>query len=338
VWPWALAALVAAAACWSGPALDQLEHSPGNLAMIVRTVKHRGPTLGARVGWNAVVRSVGARPWWLYAPTSAWERRADVRKSPSSGETSSTLALLVALALVGAIGALGRRRDLPAATLIGLGLCAAIGVEAASNPSTRVLAETLGYTMWWGSELGLWVYLILAWALWLGLVGLLRWGALRRRTPAGRSTLPWHTRRGAVAFASLAGLGGVIAVGGASASSSRLDSHVYDYGPIRLVASGIDRLIPPRRTIGYRFGPLDLATQPMEPAIRFLLVRHGDRVLAKGSTARLGPYYERYDRPVQWVVHLLDGARPQSRMRLAARVDFAGTWGREVVSPWVREV
>src|ERR1039457_7000403 len=67
-----------------------------------------------------------------------------------------------------------RRWDLSAAALIRPGMCGAIGIEAASNPATTLLAATLGYTMWWGSELGFWVWLILAWALWLGLVGLSR--------------------------------------------------------------------------------------------------------------------------------------------------------------------
>ena len=76
----------------------------------------------------------------------------------------------------------------------------------------------------------------------------------------------------------------------------------------------------------------------MEPAIRFLLVRHGDRVLAKGSFPRLGSYYELYNRPVQWTVHLLDGTRTQPHMTLAARVHFTDPWGKEVLSAWARKV
>jgi hypothetical protein len=340
VWPWAVAAFVVAAVCWTAPALDQVENSPGNLAMIVRTVGHRGPTLGATVGWNAVVHSVGVRPWWLYAPLSEWDRKIDVRATPSSGETDSAVALLVALALVGAVGALRHRRDLAAAALIGVGLSAAMGVEAASNPSVRVLAETLGYTMWWGSELGLWVWLILGWALWLGLVGALWQPALRvlqRRLPVGWSTPRSQARRFLAVLASLVNLGGVIALGDAVADDAKPDSHVYDYRPIREVAASIERLIPPRQTIEYHTGSLDLATQPIEPAIRFLLVRHGDRVLARGSTPRLGPYYELYNRPVRWTVYLLDGTRPQRHMRLASRIRFTGPWGRELISAWVTE-
>jgi len=340
IWPWALAALVVAAACWTEPAIDQIENNPGNLAMIVRTAEHRGPTLGATVGWHAVVRSVGFRPWWLYVPASEWERKADVRATPSSRRVDSTIALLVALALAGLIGAVRRRWDLAAAALIGLGLSAAIGIEAASNPSATLLAETLGYTMWWGSELGFWVWLILAWALWLGLLGLSRLAlrALRRRLRAHGRALPSRMRLVAVMLASLASLGGVAAVGSTVAATAKQDSHVYEYRPIRSVAAGIEHLIPPGQAIEYRLGPLDTGTQPMEPAIRFLLVRHGDRVLAEGSFPRLGSYYELYNRPVQLIVYLRDGTRPQPHMTLAARVRFTDPWGKEVFSAWVRKV
>ncbi len=336
VWPWALAALVVAAACWTAPAIDQIENSPGNLAMIVRTAEHRGPTLGATVGWHAVVRSVGVRPWWLYVPASEWERKADVRATPSTGEADSAIALLAALALAGLIGVLARRRDLTAAAVIGLGMCAAIGLQAASNPARPLLAETLGYTMWWGSELGLWVWLILAWALWLGVAGLTRLAltALRGRR-SGRRALPARARIVASALASLLCLGAAVAVGSAVARTARPDSHAYEYRPIRALAAGIERLVPREEAIDYRLGALDLGTQPMEPAIRFLLVRHADRVLADGSYPRLGSYYELGDRPTQWIVLLRDGVRAQPHMRLAGRVRFSDQWGEEVLSAWV---
>ena len=337
IWPWALAALLVAAACWTEPAIDQIENRPGNLAVIVHTVEHRGATLGATVGWNAVVRSVGVRPWWLYVPASEWDRKADVRATAGTDATDSTIALLVALALAGLIGAFVARWDLAAAALIGLGMCAAIGIEVASNPSTPLLAETLGYTMWWGSELGFWVWLVLAWALWLGLAALMRLvlEALRPRLRAHERSLPSWVRLAGVALTSLAGLAGAVAVGGAVAASAMPDSHVYDYRPTRELAAGIERLIPPGQTIDYRSGALDLGTQPIEPAIRFLLVRYGDRVLAEGSFPRLGSYYELYNRPVQWTVRLLDGVRPQRYMTLAARVRFSDPWGTEVLSAWV---
>ncbi len=338
VWPWALAALAVAAACWTAPAIDEIENNPGNLTMIVRTAEHPEPKLGASVGWHAVVRSVGFRPWWLYVPASEWERKADVRATPSSLQADSALALLAALALVGMLAAYARRWDLLAAALIALGLCAAIGLEAASNPSAQLLAETLGYTMWWGSELGLWVWLVLAWALWLGLLWLARpaLAALRGRVPGERRALVARLRLVGVALASLVSLGAVAAAGAAVARDAKPDSHVYEYRPVRRIVAGIERVIPPHETIEYNLGPLDLGTQPMEPAIRFFLVRHGDRPLAEGSYPRLGSYYELYKRPYQWVLYLTDGTRAPRRMTLAARVHFRGPWGKETFSAWVR--
>jgi hypothetical protein len=337
IWPWALAALLIVAACWTPPAIDQVKNNPGNLTTIVRTAEHRGATLGPTVGWHAVVRSVGITPWWLYVPASEWERKADVRANPSGTRTDSTIALLAALFATGLIGALRRRWDLASAALIGLGLSGAIFLEAASNPKTLLLAETLGYTMWWGSELGFWVWLILAWGLWLGLAALSRPAirALRPRLSARPRALPARTRLVAGALASLAALAGLVAVGSAVAETAKPDSHVYEYSSIHQLAAGIERHVPSGQTIAYRFGPLDVGTQPMEPAIRFLLVRHGDRVLAPGSFPRLGSYYELDSRPVQWIVELREGVRPRPGMTLAARVRFTSPWAKELVSAWV---
>ena len=339
MWPWALAALVLAAACWTEPAIDQIESNPGNLTMIVRTAEHHGRALGTSVGWHAVVRSIGPRPWWLYVPASEWERKYDVLATPSNTVVDATIAILAALALVGIIGAWVRRWDLTAAAMIGLGLTAAIGLEASWNPATQLLAETLGYTMWWGSELGLWVWLILAWAAWLGLVALSRPAlrALGRRLQARRVPLA-HVRLAAIAIASLVSLGAVAMVGATVATTASPDSHVYDYRPTRALAAGIERLIGPAQTIAYHLGPLDLGTQPIEPAIRFLLVRHGDRPLANGSFPRLGSYYQQYDRPVQWIVYLTDGTRRQRGMTLAARVRFDSPWGQETLSAWAKRI
>jgi hypothetical protein len=339
-WPWVVAALVVAAGCWAAPAIDQIENSPGNLAMIVRTVEHRGPTLGATVGWNAVIRSVGVRPWWLYVPASEWDRKNDVRATPSSVAIDSTIAILVALVLAGLVGGFMLRWDLAGAALIGLGLCAAIGIQAASNPSAPLLAGTLGYTMWWGSELGFWVWLVLAWALLLGLVGLSRPAlrSLRRRLRAGGLRLPSRTRLVATVVASLVSLAGVVAMGSAVAATAKRDSHAYEYRPVRAAAARVERLIAPGQTIRIYTGGLDLGTQPMEAPIRFFLVRHGDRVLANGSLPRLGSYYELYNRPVQWTVYLVDGTRPQRHRTLAARVRFTSPWRNEILSVWVRHV
>ena len=167
-----------------------------------------------------------------------------------------------------------------------------------TTPPRRLLAETLGYTLWWGSELGFWVWLVLFWALWLG-PRRAREGAARPHV--GRRA---HARRVAWLERWLAGRGGWPAAG------PRRPGRAGARGSGRCArrATGLARLRVPRggrhgsgngagaarreRASTTRFGALDLGTQPMEPAIRFLLVRHGDRVMAPGSFPRLGTYYE----------------------------------------------
>ncbi|HTY97035.1 MAG TPA: hypothetical protein VMB91_08355 [Solirubrobacteraceae bacterium] len=340
IWPWALAAVVVVCGCWTPPVINQLEASPGNFTMIARTVEHRGRTVGATTGWHALVRSVGVRPWWLYVPASEWERKLDVLHAPSTGATNSALAILAALGLVLLVAALRRRWDLFAATLIALGLCAAMVEQVANNPASKLLAETLGYTLWWGSELGLWVYLVLFWALWLALSAGLQW--LLARASAGRRLRErWSGGRRAAAAVTplaLAGLAGLALVGTAVASEEHPDSHVYEYRSVTAMAKALERVLPSGEGVDYRFGALDLGTQPMEPALRFLLVRHGDRVMAPGSFPRLGSYYVLSGHPYQWVLYLTDGTRPAAHMRLASRVSFRSPWGREVLSAWVRRV
>ena len=192
--------------------------------------------------------------------------------------------------------------------------------------------------MWWGSELGFFVWLVLAWALWLGL-----WTALRprvRRAVEGHSwRLPARARTTSLAAASAACLGATVGVGAAVASTTHPDSHIYEYHPTRVLAAAIERAVPSRTTIDYHtLGTLPPGTQPIEPALRFFLVRHGDRVLARGSYQRLGAYYELYDRPYRWEVLLVNGDRLIRRMTLVARVHVTDGWGTQTLSAWVRQV
>ncbi|HUB77109.1 MAG TPA: hypothetical protein VL977_08625, partial [Solirubrobacteraceae bacterium] len=127
VWRWAAAATVALGLCWSAPLIDEVEHDPGNLSLIVATVHDRGPTLGPRVGYYAVVRAIGVTPWFLSAPRSEWSRKNSVRETPPPGQAATALALIAGLALIALLAAARRRIDLAAAALIGLGMCLGLG-------------------------------------------------------------------------------------------------------------------------------------------------------------------------------------------------------------------
>ena len=183
----------------------------------------------------------------------------------------------------------------------------------------------------------MWVWLTLAWALWVGLGAVAH--SWRRRLRRRLAEAPGWNRRALVAAvaASLAGLGGTVAVGEAVGATGIPDSHHLQYQPTRALALGIERVIPPGQTVGYDTRGLDLGTQPIEPSIRFFLVRHGDRPLANGSFKRMGAYDEL--EPAGSVAPApRPGLRSRAHMHLAARVQFHDGWGHEVLSAWVRRV
>ena len=366
MWAWVLAALVLGAGCWAAPIVQELREDPGNLTMIVRTVEHRGSTLGASVGWHALARAVGERPWWLYVPASEWERKFDVRRSLTAAQRDSAIAVLAALALAGLAGALRRRWDLCSAAVIGLGMSAAIVAQVASNPASKLLSETLGYTLWWGSELGLWVWLVLSWALWLALcalaralserlslgrrmrAALLRFG-LRRAQRVGpaaalarlRTALLARrraaaARRAASSLLALAAIGGVAAVEPRSQrprSPTRTSTSTSRSARSRGGSSGSCRRSAASTTGSARS---TRARSRWSPRCASCWCVTAIAVLADGSYPRLGSYYELGDRPYQWIVYLRDGVRVQPHMTLAARVRFSDQWGTEVLSAWVQ--
>jgi hypothetical protein len=225
------------------------------------------------------------------------------------------------------------------AALIGIALCASLDAIVAQTPSVPLLAATTGYTTWWGAMAGLWVWLVLGWSLWLSLrwLALASW-RLRGGVVSWASRLPAGSIRVACAAGSLACLGGIVATGAAVAATQKPDSHASQYRPIAAIAARLDQVVPASQTVRLSLGPSDVSTQPIEPAVRYFLVRHGDRVLANGSHQRLGYYYELERRPYQWLVVIANGSRHRKHMMLAITVRFSDAWGRHVFSAWVARV
>jgi hypothetical protein len=299
VWRWALAALLVAAVCWTPPLIDQIQGNPGNLTAVLRTAKANPPTLGAGVGWHAVVRAIGVPPWWLRDPASPWERKHEVRASSGAFATVSTIVILLALLALAIAGVLRRQAELWAGALIALALCAGLAAVAASTPTMRVLAETLGYTMWWGSPAGMFVWVMVGWGTLATLAesGLLRWRAPELASVAG--------------VLALAGVATVVAV------SERPDYHRPEYRPLGAVYSGLEQGIPRRRTV-LLIGLLGNDTFRFKMAARFALLRHGIRPLSPGKDVRLGSWYEQDHRRYDCVVYVKDGtSRPAARSRPA---------------------
>ncbi len=347
---WSAAALLVLMLCWSAPVVDELRESPGNMTLVERSATARRTTLGASVGWHAVVRAVGIRPWWLYVPSERWSRKYDVRRQPSATESGSAIALLALLAGVLVVAAVRRRGDLAAGALIGFVLCAALAAVAASTPTPRLLSATLGYTMWWGTHLGMWIWLMLAWSAWLTFAWLVRrlaagrsWPPEEFAPPTAPGAYPHRGARGlrpvgaplaAAVGACAAALAATVAVGAAVAATEKPDEHQPLYRPTSRLASRLVRAIPRGSTVEM-LGTLGIATMPIKPSLRYFLVRHGVRPLAPGSFLRLGDWYELRNRPYQYVVYVREGVhRPENGLRLLDRVHITDGFGRQTVSLW----
>jgi hypothetical protein len=330
-----LVTVVAAAACWVAPAIDEIEHHPGNLSLVVQSATAHQPTVGATVGWHAVARAVGYKPWWLYVPTDRWTRKDDVRLTPGGLRTATTVILLEALALAAVLGVVFRRRDVASAAIIGLVMSAALAAEAAHTPVPRVLSATLGYTMWWGSQLGMWVWLIVAWSLWLVGVAAVRALAVRLPQPAlgRRARLALVA---ASAFITMLALGGTAMAGAAVSRTEKPDEHLAIYRPIAELAAPLIRMFPPGSTVVLD-GRLDVSPMPMKPALRYLLARHGVRAVSEGADLRLGTYYDAGNLPYQAAIYVRDRlGQPAPLTRLVARAHYVDGWGPWTVSVWVR--
>jgi hypothetical protein len=326
---WGIATVAVAAFCWSATIDGQLTEHPGNLTVVAESATKPKATLGDEVGWHAIVHAVGIVPWWLQTPKSRWQRKHEVRSIPSTLATNSTIAMLAALVGVALIALVRRRRDVATLSLTALVMCPALGSVAASTPTPRRLSATLGYTMWWGSQAGMVVWLALAWVLLLALAWTVRKviRAVRKANtapgqaggppdppvPLAHPVLPRPAAGHRAALGSvlltLVGIGAAAAVGNAVAAQATPDEHATLYRPIKAIDARLARLVPRGGSVVLE-GLLDGATEPVKPSLRYFLVARGTRVLAPGSYLRLGAWYELYKRPYREAIYLSDVPRP----------------------------
>lgn len=319
----AAGALAVAAVCWSFPIADELTESPGNMTLVARAATAHRPTLGATAGWRAVVRAVGVRPWWLYVPVDRWQRQYDVRRAPRGHTEYSAIVLLVALAAALAVALARRRRDVASAALIAFVLCGSLAAVAAATPTPPKLVNTLGYTMWAGTQVGMFVYLVLGLSASLAAAPVLR--TLRGQFEARRAS----------ALACAAALAATAATGVAVASTGKPDEHVATYRATTALERGLDRALARGRTVNL-VSNLGYSTMVIKPAIRYLLARHGVRALGIGARARIGDWYELDHRGFDDFVYLTDGSRaPSSGARMVARAEVRDAEGRHVLSAWI---
>jgi hypothetical protein len=209
--------------------------------------------------------------------------------------------------------------------------------------------------MWWGSQVGMWVWLMLAWSAFLAIrwalrtsdgprLGVvahrrsdpaLRSDRARRLDPPRRSHQPVTSLLRAPVLACAAGLVATAVVAIAVAASGRRDEHVAVYRPTAALAKSLDKVIAPGRTVNL-VANLGYSTTVMKPALRYLLARHGVRALSRGSKVRIGDWYELDDRPFQYFVYLDDEAKAPARgARFIDSVRVVDQKGLHLVSLWV---
>jgi hypothetical protein len=304
MWRWLLAAVVVFLVCWTPPIVDQVAHE-GNIGHVLEAVGKRKSPLGASVGVHAVIRTVGVTPWWLTRPSDPFVRKRDVRHATSTLASLSTALILGWLLLASALAIRRRRTDVAAGGLLALVLCAAIFSIANATPSTpRFLAETLGYTLWSASTVGMFVWLIAlfsavvlsgagAWArrAWLG-----AWGRSRTASASGRAIATALTGAVAVALAALAGIAG--------AAAGTADEHAFEFAALKTINARLGAV--PRGHSVYLNAKLDGLITPLRPELTYDLRRRGVRPLGSGAYLRTGHWYELSEHPYDYIVWVYD--------------------------------
>ena len=150
--------------CWSLPIAEQAVRRPGNLVLIARVATSDVDRFGWEAGWHSVEHAVGVPPWWLREERDELARLADVGFAPGALTTVSALAVLAALAAALAAALRRGRRELAAGLAIALALCVALAAVTARSPTEHNLFVTIGYTLWWASVAGAFVWVMLVWA------------------------------------------------------------------------------------------------------------------------------------------------------------------------------
>jgi hypothetical protein len=326
---WLGASLAVLAVCWTAPLIDQIEGSPGNISRIVQTVEAKPPALGAVVGLHAVERAVGVAPWWATHPSSPWSRKEEVREHTGTARFVTTWLVLAALALMVTLGTLTRRREVATAGLIGLLLCAALGAVAATTPERRTLAETLGYTMWWGSPAGAFAWIAVAWG-----AALASAAAAPALAASLRLRLPRPSPRLAPA---LVGAGALVVAGAAAAiaGAQGADYHRPEYAPVKALRAALARDVPRGRTVQLQ-ARLGGQTFRFKMAARYALVTRGVRPLSPGIDTRLGSWYELDHHRYDCSLYIDDGASaPVAGSRAIAHLDYDYGAGPNRVTVWM---
>lgn|GEM_PF-685042 len=312
VWRWVLGALLVFCICWTPTFVDQVAHS-GNLSKVEEAASERRSPLGATVGAHAVVRTIGVVPWWLHRVGYPFQRKHDVLHSQGTLATVSAALILAWLLLAIALAIRRRRRTEAAGAVLALALSAAVWSIAEATPSTpRFLAETLGYTLWSATTIGMFAWLVTLHTF-VELSGAGAWltrafAATAQRARAGAS-------RAAVGLAAIAVAAAAGAVGAAAGTP---DEHAFEFHALQVINAHLGAV--PRGHSVFLNARLDGLITPLRPEMTYDLRRRGVRALGNGAFVRTGHWYERSEHPYDYIVWVYDDNRlPVPSARVIAR-------------------
>ena len=269
----ALIALIVGAVCWSAPVVQTIADPPGNFVQLARSATADKETTGFAVGREALVRTAGVPPWWLEPAEGANDRFGDLGRPPGTLRVVTAVLVILALVAVTAAGVRRRRRDVAAAGAIGLVLLGGITAVASATPTAGLLGLVLGYTLWWASVAGMFVYVALGWA--------------------ATQLLPSLRVARRVALPALAVAGAVAAVVMLVSAGAGEDSLEPTYQPAREVAERVERAVPTDSSVIVSASVAESAYRSeydVDMASAYALRRHGATVLHR-ATDLLGERY-----------------------------------------------
>jgi len=163
---WAVVGLVAGAACWAAPVVQQLTSRTGNLTALIHTEATAGHKTGLVFGLKALAGAAEPRPLWWTPLQSLLNLHVIERQSAWFGAVTLAVTLIV---LIAAIRPLRSRR---LAALAGVSLVASLGslvmyagIAVAGIPAAPSSLNTLNYLMILMLPVGLLSWLTVAAAL-----------------------------------------------------------------------------------------------------------------------------------------------------------------------------
>jgi hypothetical protein len=299
---WIVVAAGVAIACWAFPIAEQVTSDPGNGRLLYRAARADEPKLGATIGWHALVHTVGVVPWWLRDPPVGLDRVVDLSDGPSALAVASTLAILALLAAMLALSWRRRRHDLVVVSALALAVSVTPLLVVMSTP--EVSFATLGYSIFWVSPVGMFVWLAAGWSAWQLAFG-------RVRVPARSLRLV-----SAGAVVSIAIVAGIVAAG------VHLRSEPWDQ--MRTIAARLRADLPrdrPARIVVAGTPKATFMGLGIQSGIVYALRRDGRRVVAPGVSDYLGSEYtqEEAGGPTQ-LLRVDAGSTPPAGGRSLARV------------------